>query len=130
VLRNVIKQKIPQMYYEARIAAVVFYYARAKNEEKKRHQACLIKLKEAQYMQVIHLFLTVFHMISSPEYYLLAQPFVKLLPTCTQLGYEYLICTISINSAAQNIVLFILSFYLIQNVDVICMICPVTNKFV
>jgi hypothetical protein len=50
------------MYYEARIAAVVFYYARVKKEEKKRKQACLIKLNEAQYMQVIHLFLTIFHM--------------------------------------------------------------------
>jgi hypothetical protein len=49
------------MYYEARIAAVVFYYARVKKEEK-RKQACLIKLNEAQYMQVIHLLLTVFNM--------------------------------------------------------------------
>jgi hypothetical protein len=53
------------MYYEAHIAVVVFYYACVKKEEKKRQHACLIKLNEAQYMQVIHLLLTVFHMASS-----------------------------------------------------------------
>ncbi|PUZ42522.1 hypothetical protein GQ55_9G589200 [Panicum hallii var. hallii] len=53
VLRNVIKKRVSQMYYEERKTAVVFYYARVKKEKITRTQACGIRLTETQYMQAI-----------------------------------------------------------------------------
>ena len=51
-MRNVVKSKVKEMYYEARITAVVHYYALVKKEKINRSQACGIRLTEAQYMEV------------------------------------------------------------------------------
>jgi hypothetical protein len=57
VLRNVVKKSLTQLYYETRITAVCWYYAKVKKEKLTRLKAKEIKLTEAQYVAVIHLFL-------------------------------------------------------------------------
>jgi hypothetical protein len=55
VLRNVVKKSLTQLYYEMRITAVCWYYAKVKKEKVTRSKAKEIKLTEAQYVAVIHL---------------------------------------------------------------------------
>jgi hypothetical protein len=57
VLRNVVKKSLTQLYYETRITAVCWYYAKVKKEKVTRSEAVEIKLTEAQYVEVIHLLL-------------------------------------------------------------------------
>jgi hypothetical protein len=57
VMRNVVKKSLTQLYYEMRITAVCWYYAKVKKEKVTRSEAKEIKLIEAQYVAVIHLLL-------------------------------------------------------------------------
>jgi hypothetical protein len=57
VLHNVVKKSLTQLYYETRITAVCWYYAKVKKEKVTRPEVKEIKLAEAQYVAVIHLLL-------------------------------------------------------------------------